>query len=342
MTPKITVLVAVYNAEKYLRDCLDSLLGQTLREIQVLCVDDASTDHSWAILQEYAILDNRIEIIHLNKNGGQAQARNVALKLAKGLYTCFLDSDDWLSPDALEKVVLKFGEDSEYDSVLFRTKYSWEDGKCWRLEDYPMKDFRCRTGKDAFVASLNWKIHGIYAVKTAIHLRFPYDETCHSYSDDNTTRLHYISSRKVATCEGIYYYRQHDSSVTHQVSVHRFDYLKANASMKRQLLELHVEPKYLSLYENHRWLNLISLCQFAIKNKSLLSKKDFEYAKKCLVETWESIETNALEPRNQYKLGYVPFHCYFLPHAWCWQLFSIEQHLYYLLRKWSGRMPKDL
>ena len=52
MVPKITVLVAVYNAEKYLRDCLDSLVGQTLKEIQVLCVDDASTDHSWSILQE--------------------------------------------------------------------------------------------------------------------------------------------------------------------------------------------------------------------------------------------------------------------------------------------------
>ena len=108
MVPKITVLVAVYNAEKYLRDCLDSLVGQTLKEIQVLCVDDASTDHSWSILQEYATLDKRIEIIHLDKNGGQANARNIALKLAKGLYTCFLDSDDWLSPDALEQAVLKF------------------------------------------------------------------------------------------------------------------------------------------------------------------------------------------------------------------------------------------
>lgn len=341
MVPKITVLVAVYNAEKYLRDCLDSLVGQTLKEIQVVCVDDASTDHSWSILQEYATLDKRIEIIHLDKNGGQANARNIALKLAKGLYTCFLDSDDWLSPDALEQAVLKFEEDPEYDSVLFHCKYSWTDAGIWRMEDYPMKAFRYLIGKEAFVASLNWKIHGIYAVKTAIHLRFPYDETCHSYSDDNTTRLHYISSRKVATCEGIYYYRQHSSSVTHQVSAHRFDYLKANASMKRQLMELQVEPKYLRLYENHRWLNLISLCQFAIHNQFLLSKIDNEVAKKCLLETWESIETDALEPRNHYKLGYVPFHSALLPHTWCWRLFSIEQRLYYLLRKWSGRMPKD-
>ena len=138
MVPKITVLVAVYNAEKYLRECLDSLVGQTLKEIQVLCVDDASTDHSWSILQEYANLDKRIEIIHLDKNGGQANARNIALKLAKGLYTCFLDSDDWLSPDALEQAVLKFEEDPEYDSVLFHCKYSWTDAGIWRMEDYPI------------------------------------------------------------------------------------------------------------------------------------------------------------------------------------------------------------
>lgn len=67
---KVSVLVAVYNAEAYLRECLDSLVGQTLREIQVICVDDASTDGSWGILQEYAQKDRRIEIVHLEENGG--------------------------------------------------------------------------------------------------------------------------------------------------------------------------------------------------------------------------------------------------------------------------------
>ena len=64
-TPKVTVLVAVYNAEKYIRKCLDSLIGQTLTDIQVVCIDDASTDSSLSILNEYAVKDNRIEVIAL-------------------------------------------------------------------------------------------------------------------------------------------------------------------------------------------------------------------------------------------------------------------------------------
>ena len=78
-TPKVTVLVAVYNAEKYIRKCLDSLIEQTLTDIQVVCIDDASTDNSLSILNEYAGKDNRIEVIALTENHGQAHARNQGL-----------------------------------------------------------------------------------------------------------------------------------------------------------------------------------------------------------------------------------------------------------------------
>lgn len=342
---KITVLVAVYNAEKYLRTCLDSLVSQTLEDIQVVCIDDASTDGSLKILKDYAERNPHIEVIHLDENGGQAKARNIGLKQARGLYTCFLDSDDWFSPDALEKVVAKFEEDEENDCVLFRVKYAYPDtqetaDETFRMVDYAMADFDSKTGKEAFADSLTWKIHGIYAVRTSIHQQYPYDDSCHSYSDDNTTRLHYLAARKVAYCDGIYYYRQHDASVTHQVSIRRFDYLEANALMKKYLLQLHVEEKYLRLYENHRWLNLIGLCQFAIHHKAELGNEDYRLARQMLRETWEGIETKALTPRNRYKIGYVPFLATWMPRQMGWRLFSWEQQLYYLLRKVLRRNPE--
>ena len=114
--PKVTVLVAVYNAEKYIRKCLDSLIEQTLTDIQVVCVDDASTDNSLFILNEYAKKDNRIEIIALTENHGQAYARNQGLVKAKGQYVCFLDSDDWMSADCLEKA--EAGCPPEADGVI--------------------------------------------------------------------------------------------------------------------------------------------------------------------------------------------------------------------------------
>ena len=81
--PKVSVLVAVYNAEPFLSKCLDSLVNQTLKDIQIICVDDASIDGSLALLRDYAARDSRIEVITLQANQGQAHARNVALQQMK-------------------------------------------------------------------------------------------------------------------------------------------------------------------------------------------------------------------------------------------------------------------
>lgn len=337
---KVTVLVAIYNSELYLRECLDSLLAQTLKDIQIVCVDDASTDGSWQILQAYAARDQRIETIHLTKNGGQAKARNVGLAKARGEYTCFLDSDDFLAADALEKIVACFGKDTEYDSVLFRCLLYDSETKC--ADEYPMELFKEKTGYEAFVDSLTWKIHGVYAVKTTIHQRYPYDDSLHSYSDDNTTRLHYLASRKVAYCEGIYYYRQHASSVTHQVSLARLDYLKANAKMKQTLRQLDVDDKLLDLYENHRWLNVVGIYQFAIKHRASFAREEWDAGMLVIYQTWLSIEAHRLQARNHYKLGYMLFHLSWLPDKWGWRLFRWEEYLYFGLRRIFNRFPQEI
>lgn len=86
----VSIIVPVYNVEKYLNKCLDSLVGQTLKEIEIICVDDGSTDGSPLILDEYANRDSRVIVIH-QSNQGTAQARNVALAKATGKYVGFAD-----------------------------------------------------------------------------------------------------------------------------------------------------------------------------------------------------------------------------------------------------------
>ena len=161
--PKISVLVAVYNAEKWLPKCLDSLLSQTYADIQIICIDDGSTDGSLALLQDYAARDARIEVIALPENGGQAHARNEGLKRAQGDYVCMLDADDWFSPDAFEKAMAAFDRDT--DCVLFDV-VMWYDEQ--REELYQMPAFDALTGMDAFMLSLDWQIHGLYMVRAAI------------------------------------------------------------------------------------------------------------------------------------------------------------------------------
>lgn len=113
---KISVIIPVYNIEKYLRECLDSVSNQTLKDIEIICIDDGSTDSSPDILNEYSKKDKRIKII-TQENKGQSSARNLGIKESQGEYIAFVDSDDFINPDMLEKLYLK-AKDNNLDMVM--------------------------------------------------------------------------------------------------------------------------------------------------------------------------------------------------------------------------------
>ena len=122
--PQISVLVSVYNAVDTLPQCLDSLLHQTMKELQIICIDDASTDTSLQLLQRYQREHpDLIDIVALPDNHGQGYARNQGIPLVKAPLTAFLDSDDYLAPDALEQVLLTFQSHPATDCVLFDVRY---------------------------------------------------------------------------------------------------------------------------------------------------------------------------------------------------------------------------
>lgn len=99
---KVSVIIPVYNVEKYLKQCLDSVINQTLKEIEIICVNDGSTDNSYQILKEYAQKDKRIKIIN-KENGGLGAARNTGMEYATGEYIGFVDSDDWVELNTYEQ-----------------------------------------------------------------------------------------------------------------------------------------------------------------------------------------------------------------------------------------------
>ena len=104
---KVSVIIPVYNTEKFLRKCLDSVCNQTLQDIEIICINDCSTDGSLEILREYARKDNRIKLIELFENGGAAKARNIGIDIAHGEYIGFVDSDDFVDLDFYEKLYKK-------------------------------------------------------------------------------------------------------------------------------------------------------------------------------------------------------------------------------------------
>ena len=125
MEPLISAIVPVYNSEKYLRRCLDSLVGQTYQNLEIILIDDGSKDGSGTICDEYAAKDSRVVCVH-QQNGGVSKARNKGLSLANGDYVNFPDSDDFLEPDTFEYLMARMQE-HECQAVNFETFVTYPD-----------------------------------------------------------------------------------------------------------------------------------------------------------------------------------------------------------------------
>lgn len=147
---KISVIIPVFNVENYLAKCLDSVINQTLKEIEIICVDDGSTDNSFNILNEYKSSDDRIQV-YQQENGGHSAATNTALKYIKGDYIFFLDSDDWIELDALEKLYNNATENNcdlvLYDSIEHLPQNQFRERRFYILNDLKNQIFDYKAEK---------------------------------------------------------------------------------------------------------------------------------------------------------------------------------------------------
>lgn len=108
-TKLVSIIIPVYNAKIYLKKCLNSLINQTYRNIEILLIDDGSSDESLSVCQRYAEIDSRVKVVH-KKNGGVSSARNLGLKHVSGKYVCFVDADDWMTQNAIETPYKPYGK----------------------------------------------------------------------------------------------------------------------------------------------------------------------------------------------------------------------------------------
>ena len=212
--PLVSVIVPVYKVEKYLPECLDSLLGQSLKDIEIICVDDGSPDNCGKILDEYAGKDPRIKVIH-QKNGGLSNARNSGLKEASGKYISFVDSDDFVNSEFLEKLY-DAAERNQADiaagSIIrkrerhekFRVHYTGEK----RVETLPEKIALCNVPKCCYV----W--NKLYRRELIIDEKF----TENVYFEDVLWLPGVLkkSAVMVTAAGAVYYYRANPASTVKQ------------------------------------------------------------------------------------------------------------------------------
>ena len=127
MNELVTIVVPIYNVEKYLKKCIESILNQTYKNLEIILVDDGSTDKCGKICDEYSLKDSRIKIIH-KKNGGLSEARNYGIENANGNYITFIDSDDYLDGEFIENI-LKIALETKADLVISGLKNVYEKQK---------------------------------------------------------------------------------------------------------------------------------------------------------------------------------------------------------------------
>ena len=150
-TPSISIIIPVYNTERYVARCIESALRQTFQDFEIICVDDASTDLSHPVLDCYARNDSRITVIQNEKNSGLSFSRNAGMKAAKGKYVYFLDSDDEILPNCLE-ILHKTAEQNNLDILIFGS-YEIDENNKKSIYYVPPKKL-CQdvmTGKETFL-----------------------------------------------------------------------------------------------------------------------------------------------------------------------------------------------
>ena len=305
LTPLISITMSVYNVEKYLRSSLDCIVNQTLQNIEIICIDDGSTDGSLAILQEYAQKDNRIKVIAKPKNEGLAVARNEALALATSTYITFVDGDDLFDVTMLEKAY-QLAENKGADMVLWDYLVFWNESeiKVKKTEPSVLLNMS-NTNKIALLQrpAFTW----IKLIKTAVakklQITFPKGLTRQDIPVhwQLITQIHAI----VLLPERLSYYRQQPQATTHKADERLFDLATVLDNTKVYLAQNKLYQTYKDEFLRQQ-LNVLAgmydKVQQDLKPKALTIVKQ-----RLLADQWEYIHSN--KPlRKQARDFYLSLH----------------------------------
>lgn len=213
---KISIIVPVYNVEKYLGNCLDSIINQTYENLEVILVDDGSPDSCGEICDKYAKRDSRIKVIH-KQNGGLSDARNCGLKIATGEIICFVDSDDYIASKFCEVMLNTMNKNNcdivECGSIQFFDKdvpivnYTNEE------QVFSPKEWLTESELGEMITCVVW--NKLYRRSVVRDIEFPLGKR---FEDEATTyKFVYRANKIVRLSSKMYFYRQRDESITHQI-----------------------------------------------------------------------------------------------------------------------------
>ena len=222
---KISVIIPVYNVEKYLKECLDSLLIQTLKDIEIICIDDCSTDSSPVILAEYAKRDSRIRVFRNEENRGQGYSRNKGIEYAQGEYIGFVDADDEIENNYFEYLYNR-AKSNDADMACARIVYDFLKKKNRRSGDW----VRLGIMDGSVLTSVDDKLTRVY-------------QNCSTSSSKHIYRADFIKNNNINFLAGYYHEDQYFN-------------IKAYYFANKVVLEKYDSPVYLYKVHNNSSMNL--------------------------------------------------------------------------------------
>lgn len=220
MEAKVSIIIPVYNVQNYLRQCLDTVVGQSYKNIEIILVNDGSTDLSGKICEEYSIKDKRIHVID-QKNQGAANAKNVGLDYATGDYIAFADSDDFVELDWIEEMVYTMEQknadivECDFDKVYINKREKGNNAS-FRAEMFSAEEYMCQY-LDNWTCSLFW--NKLFKFELIKEIRFRKERRC--IDDEFFTYKVVSKATKIYRHEKcLYHYRQRASSVVSSIKNH--------------------------------------------------------------------------------------------------------------------------
>ncbi len=305
-TPLVSVIVPIYNVEKYLKKCIESIIRQTYQQLEIILVDDGSTDSSPQICDEFLKLDDRIKVIH-KKNGGLSDARNAGLDIAKGDYYAFIDSDDYISIDNIETLLNAVRKEACEIAVCNIIQFT---------ENGHQKPFYCPVenqtvyhGKDRYITLNQPSVcNKLFKAELFEGIRFPkgkYYEDTFVYHE-----LLYRANSVVLTGANGYWYLTREGSILGrpQFTVRYFDFVEAVWERANFLLKMDIQPyayeACLSLYAAHanveKYISKKNIPGAIVKKE----KEQFEFAYQALMR--REANTNFKQKLRLILLRYMP------------------------------------
>lgn len=295
--PKVSVIVPVYNVEKYVGECLDSILNQTLKDIEIIVLNDGSTDDSLKIIKKYAEQDSRIRVYN-HENRGLGPTRNRGITLAKGKYLAFVDSDDTIVPDALETLYNRAVEQGA-DIVEGEVMLIYENDPSKNRVRTDLPDLKCiqvtEDSKDEFyryyyfprIISHN-ACDKLYSIKLVTDNHIIFGDNRRIFAEDNWFQLQvFLALPKISVVNKVVYnYRQQTNSIMH--------------SPKKNLLERHsnMVKDYSDLLEMHgnqlADRKLRALLAFDVLIMELWNQKNCNGSRSTFIKALSGIHENKL------------------------------------------------